>query len=131
MPPRALLLALPALVVFAAFWVLPIARLAAVGASGPQGIANYWLVLANPSYQKSLLATTLLSASVTAVALAISGVTGFFLQRQSFPGKRLLVALIGFPLAFPGVVVGFLVILLAGRQGLLGAASNALLGERI
>ena len=31
------LLALPALTVFAAYWLLPVARLVSVGASGPQG----------------------------------------------------------------------------------------------
>ena len=35
-----------------------------------------------------------------------------------------------FPLAFPGVVVGFLIILLAGRQGLIGDFSNRLFGEK-
>jgi putative spermidine/putrescine transport system permease protein len=35
------------------------------------------------------------------------------------------------PLAFPGVVVGFLVIVLAGRQGLIGDISMALTGERV
>ncbi|MGE0613706.1 MAG: ABC transporter permease, partial [Hyphomicrobiales bacterium] len=36
-----------------------------------------------------------------------------------------------FPLAFPGVVVGFMVILLAGRQGLIGEVSKALTGDKI
>jgi putative spermidine/putrescine transport system permease protein len=36
-----------------------------------------------------------------------------------------------FPLAFPGVVVGFMIILLAGRQGLIGDISSRLIGEKI
>ena len=32
-------------------------RLFAVGASGPQGMATYWLVLVDPRYLRSLLAT--------------------------------------------------------------------------
>jgi hypothetical protein len=36
-----------------------------------------------------------------------------------------------FPLAFPGVVVGFMIILLAGRQGLIGDLSNRLFGEKL
>ena len=35
------------------------------------------------------------------------------------------------PLAFPGVVIGFMVIVLAGRQGLIGDISQALTGEKI
>ena len=44
-------------------------------------------------------------------------IAGLFLQRHRFPGRAVLVALLTFPLAFPGVVVGFMIILLAGRQG--------------
>ena len=35
-----------------------------------------------------------------------------------------------FPLAFPGVVVGFMIILLAGRQGLIGEITLRLFGEK-
>src|SRR5260370_8331716 len=54
-----------------------------------------------------------------------------FLQRHRFPGRAVLVAMLTFPLAFPGVVVGFLIILLAGRQGLIGDFSNRLFGEKL
>jgi putative spermidine/putrescine transport system permease protein len=53
-----------------------------------------------------------------------------FLARQRFFGRSTLVALLTFPLAFPGVVVGFLVILLAGRQGLFAMLGLKLAGER-
>ena len=46
---RALALAVPALAVFAAFWLLPMARLVQVGASGPEGIAAYFAVVTNAS----------------------------------------------------------------------------------
>lgn len=128
---RSLLLALPALIVFAAFWLLPIAHLLAVGASGEHGVATYWLVLTDPNYRRSLLATVFLSVAVTAAALLISGFTGYFLQRHQFAGRTILVALLSFPLAFPGVVVGFLVILLAGRQGLVGTITESLTGNRV
>lgn len=36
-----------------------------------------------------------------------------------------------FPLAFPGVVVGFMIILLVGRQGLVGVVSQIITGEKI
>ena len=47
-----------------------------------------------------------------------------FLQRNRFPGRAVLIAMLTFPLAFPGVVVGFMVILLAGRQGLIGELTD-------
>ncbi len=57
-----------------------------------------------------------LAAVTTLVTLVIATIAGLFLQRQRFPGRAVLVAMLTFPLAFPGVVVGFLIILLAGRR---------------
>jgi putative spermidine/putrescine transport system permease protein len=128
---RALALALPALAVFAAFWLLPMARLAQVGGSGPEGPAAYLAVVTHPRYLSSLVATVALSAGVTVATLALSLVAGMFLQRNRFPGRATLISLMTMPLAFPGVVVGFLVILLVGRQGLVGDVTAFLFGERL
>ena len=121
----------PALAVFTAFWLLPLTRLAVVGWSGPQGLGAYLAVVTNAQYFRSLVSTVVLSLGVTAATLVVSGVAGLFLTRNEFPGKKLLVAMLTFPLAFPGVVVGFMVIMLAGRQGLIGDVSGWLLDERI
>jgi putative spermidine/putrescine transport system permease protein len=128
---RALALAVPALAVFSAFWLLPMARLAAVGASGKDGAAAYFTIITNARYFRSLLATVALSAGVTAVTLALCLVAGIFLQRNRFPGRAVLVSLMTLPLAFPGVVVGFMVILLAGRQGLVGEITSRLFDDRL
>src|SRR6185503_13356155 len=67
----------------------------------------------------------------TIVTLVLALVSGLFLQRNRFPGRSVLISLMTLPLAFPGVVVGFMVILLAGRQGLIGDVSSRLLDEKI
>jgi putative spermidine/putrescine transport system permease protein len=95
------------------------------------GGRGYAAILAEPRYLRSLLATVALAALVTAATLAIATVAGLFLQRHRFPGRRALVALLTFPLAFPGVVVGFMVIMLAGRQGLIGDLTQRALGSRL
>jgi putative spermidine/putrescine transport system permease protein len=128
---RALALAVPALAVFAAFWLLPMARLVQVGASGPDGIAAYFAVVTNANYFRSLASTVALSAGVSVVTLALSLITGIFLQRNRFPGRDVLISLMTLPLAFPGVVVGFLVILLLGRQGLVGDVTTRLFDENV
>lgn len=128
---RALLLAVPALAVFAAFWLLPMARLVQVGASGPDGIAAYFAVVTNANYFRSLASTVALSAGVSVVTLALSLITGIFLQRNRFSGRGVLISLMTLPLAFPGVVVGFLVILLVGRQGLVGDVTTRLFDEKV
>jgi putative spermidine/putrescine transport system permease protein len=122
---------LPLAVVTAAFFVVPMAQLVVVGANGPRGLAAYLAILTEPRYRATLANTVVLAAATTATTLVIATVVGLFLQRRRFPGRRLLVAMLTFPLAFPGVVIGFLIILLAGRQGLIGDISNRLTGEKI
>jgi len=119
----------PALAFFACFWLLPIARLMQISGDG-HVVSTYLSVLTNRRYLDSLLATVALSAAVTLCTLLWSVMVGLFLVRHAFPGRRVLVALLTFPLAFPGVVVGFMVIMLAGRQGLIGALTLALTGDK-
>jgi putative spermidine/putrescine transport system permease protein len=121
---------LPLAVVVIAFFLLPMARLIVTGASGELGLKAYVAILIEPRYRATLVNTVLLAAATTLATLAISTIAGLFLQRARFPGRSLLIALVTFPLAFPGVVVGFMIILLAGRQGLIGDITAFLFGEK-
>ncbi len=119
----------PAVALFCAFWLLPMAALLRV--SGSEGlVATYTAALTASRYLGSLFSTVVLSAAVTLATLVLSTVAGLFLVRHNVPGKRMITAMLTFPLAFPGVVVGFMVILLAGRQGLLGDVTHKLVGEK-
>lgn len=124
-------LLVPVIVVFAAFFLLPMAKLIAIGGSGELGFEEYLTVLDTPRHFESLVATVVLSATVTLSALVISTISGVFLERNRFPGREALISMLTFPLAFPGVVIGFLVIMLAGRQGLVNEVGMALTGTRI
>lgn len=121
---------LPLAIVVIAFFLLPMAKLAVVAGSGKLGLAAYAAILTEPRYRATLINTVVLATAVTVVTLIISTVAGLFLQRHRFPGRALLVAMLTFPLAFPGVVVGFMIILLAGRQGLIGDITLRLFGEK-
>ncbi|MGB7658489.1 MAG: ABC transporter permease subunit, partial [Pseudolabrys sp.] len=122
---------LPLAVVVLAFFVLPMVRLMIVGGSGPQGLAAYSAILTEPRYRATLINTVVLAAATTIVSLVVATIAGLFLQRTRFPGRSVLVAMLTFPLAFPGVVVGFMIILLAGRQGLIGDLTLRVLGEKL
>jgi putative spermidine/putrescine transport system permease protein len=122
---------LPLAVVTIAFFVLPMLRLMVTGVSGPQGFAAYATILTEPRYRATLINTVVLAAATTIVSLVIATIAGLFLQRHRFAGRSVLVAMLTFPLAFPGVVVGFMIILLAGRQGLLGDITLALFGDKV
>ncbi|NBA97592.1 ABC transporter permease subunit [Pseudomonas sp. R5(2019)] len=121
----------PAAAVLFAFWLLPLAHLIVLGGQSRDGSdSGYWQVLSSAQYLGSLAQTCILALVVTLAALLVGGISGVFLARQRFFGRSALVALLTFPLAFPGVVVGFLVILLAGRQGLFATLGLELAGER-
>lgn len=119
----------PALAFFLAFWLLPMVRLLRVSAEGGF-IRTYGAILSHPRYLASLLNTVLLSGAVTVATLVLATVVGLTLAARTFPGRTLLLSLLTFPLVFPGVVVGFMVIMLAGRQGLVGTIGLALTGQR-
>ncbi|MEC9470081.1 MAG: ABC transporter permease subunit, partial [Pseudomonadota bacterium] len=71
-----------------------------------------------PRYLETLVNTVLVSLAVSLAALALATTAGLFLARNRFFGRGLLLSVLTLPLAFPGVVIGFLIILLGGRQGL-------------
>lgn len=123
-------LLLPALIVFTAFWLIPIGILVRISAGG-NFFDTYAAILSDSRYLTSLWQTVMLSLMVTAATIVLSVIAGLFLTHNEFPGKRLLVSLLTLPLAFPGVVVGFMVIMLAGRQGVIGDLSQALLGHKL
>src|SRR5215470_730612 len=122
---------LPLALVVVAFFLLPMGRLMIVGASGDLGLGAYAAILLQPRYRATLINTVLLAAATTAATLVVATIAGLFLERHRFFGRNLLVALLTFPLAFPGVVVGFMIILLAGRQGLIGDVTLRLFGEKL
>jgi putative spermidine/putrescine transport system permease protein len=124
-------LLLPAAAVFIAFFLLPLANLFVIGGTGALGWKAYAAVLTEARYLSSLVSTVVLAAATTIATLVISGISGVFLTRNRFRGREVLTALLTLPLAFPGVVIGFMVIMLAGRQGLIPDITEAVTGERL
>lgn len=102
-----------------AFLALPLVRLFLASGEGDAGWSVYLEILRKPRYLNTLVLTVLVSLATTFAALAVSTTAGMFLSRNRFRGRGLLLSIMTLPLAFPGVVIGFLIILLGGRQGLI------------
>ncbi len=112
----------PAVAFFAAFWLLPIARLVTLPAE--KGWSTYWVVLTDSRYLQSLFNTLGLSLVVTLITLVLGALVGITLARAHFGGKQLLLSLLTAPLSFPGVIIGFFIILLGGRQGVVADVTD-------
>jgi putative spermidine/putrescine transport system permease protein len=133
-PLRAVLLLLPLLIVVFALLLIPLAVLALMGLRGENGaltLDNYLAVLLNARYRNGLLTSLTLAASVSAVTVVGSLSLAYTLVRDRLPGVVLLRALFTFPLSFPGIVVGFMTIILFGRTGIVPSLSEQLFGVRL
>ena len=126
-----LLFVLPVTVLFALFFLLPMAMLAVRSFAGEGGFtfSNYTAIITNPRYFKALWNSLWLSITVTLVTLVISGVIAFFLARREFKGKNLYMTLITFPVSLPGVVVGFMIIILFGTTGVIPMLTRMIFGK--
>ena len=114
------LLCLTPLFIFSiVFLALPLMRLFLASGESDIGWSIYLEILRKPRYINTLILTVLVSLATTIAALAVSTTAGMFLSRNQFKGRGILLSIMTLPLAFPGVVIGFLIILLGGRQGLI------------
>jgi sulfate transport system permease protein len=115
---RALLLVL-ALAVMAVFVVVPLVSVFVEAFAG--GLGAYWHRLTD---SPDTLAAIRLTLTVAPIAVALNLVFGlaaaWAIARFRFPGRTFLTAMIDLPFAVSPVVVGLFLLLLFGRQGLLG-----------
>ncbi|SDB87935.1 ABC transporter permease [Acinetobacter boissieri] len=126
--PKTVWLLIPTMIAFCAFWLIPFGYLVVLGTLPDQSNQKmaYWSVISQPHYLTSFITTFVISALVAIIAVLISTTIAYFLARQHFVGKKLLLTLLTFPIAFPGAVVGFFIIMLGGRQGVFAQLGQAL-----
>jgi molybdate transport system permease protein len=65
--------------------------------------------------------SALVSAGGVAVSLPVGLLLGWVLSRRSFPGKALVETVVNLPLVLPPVITGYLLLLLLGKRGWIGA----------
>ncbi|MBI4776198.1 MAG: molybdate ABC transporter permease subunit [Deltaproteobacteria bacterium] len=68
------------------------------------------------------------SGWAVAVSLPAGVLAAWILARLRFPGKTLLDGLMHLPLVLPPVVIGYLLLVMLGRNGIIGALLNKYLG---
>jgi molybdate transport system permease protein len=76
--------------------------------------------LISPAVGQALRLSLLCASLATVIALVLGVPLAWVLARASFPGRRLVRALVTVPLVLPPVVGGVALLLLLGRRGILG-----------
>ncbi len=116
----------PLAVLAAAFVVLPVLALV---------LSAPWTrlpeLLSGPTVWPALRLSLLTATTATAVCVLLGVPLAWVLARATFPGRRLLRAVVTVPLVLPPVVGGVALLLLLGRRGLLGAELDAWFGLTI
>jgi molybdate transport system permease protein len=75
-----------------------------------------------------VLLTTLQVAGLAGLLAAPAGIAlGYGLARRSFPGKSLVETCVALPIVLPPTAIGYLLLMLLARDGVLGAWSPAVL----
>jgi putative spermidine/putrescine transport system permease protein len=128
-----LLLVLPAVSILTLFVFRPLGLLVVESTRPPTGgwTTNYTDLFTVPLLRASLVHTLVLAVASTALALTIGTSAAMAIHDLSSPWlKRIIGGLVAFPLSFPGVIVGFLVIVIFGRAGALPKLVEVATGER-
>ena len=85
----------------------------------------------SPSESEALLLTLSVAARAVAFGLPLAIAAAWVLARKRFPGRALFDALIHLPMVLPPVVVGWLLLLIFGVRGPVGAWLNDWFGVRL
>jgi molybdate transport system permease protein len=118
-------LLVPALIAVA-FLILPLAGLLIRAPWGHLGAA-----LSGADATQALILSVWTASASTAISLIIGVPLAWVLARSSFPGQRLLRALVTLPLVLPPVVGGVALLLAFGRTGVLGRYLDSWFGLTI
>ncbi len=86
-------------------------------------------MLTAPEWQAVRL-TLVVAVAAVAVSLPIAIGVGWLLAKREFPGKFLVETLVNLPLVLPPVVTGYLLLVVFGRNGVLGGFLEKWLGLR-
>src|SRR5260370_4986572 len=110
-------------IIAVAFLVLPLAGLVVRAPWGRLGS-----VLSGSDAVQALVLSLWTATVSTGVCLLIGVPLAWVLARTTFPGQRLLRALVTLPLVLPPVVGGVALLLAVGRTGLIGASLDSRVG---
>ncbi|THE64715.1 ABC transporter permease subunit [Salinadaptatus halalkaliphilus] len=123
------LLSLPFVALFLLFLGVPVYRLVELSVQSSTVFGNYVTVFAVGRYRNALLMSFGIAFLVTGISIILGLFMAYFLARREFAGKRVVIAIISFPISFPGILIAWAMIVLLGRSGVLSQLLAFLSGE--
>ena len=84
---------------------------------GDLTLAIYAAVFLDPYYRSTLVLSLVVSAIVSVLSIVLCIGPAWLLVRKEFFGKRLFRAILTLPMAFSGIIIGFLAVIMIGRIG--------------
>ena len=91
-------------------------------------LKNYAAVFVDPFLRGTLVLSLALSVAVSAISIALCIGPAWLLVNRDFPGKRMFRAVLTLPMAFSGIIIGFLAVIMLGRIGFIPQLSRWLFG---
>jgi sulfate/thiosulfate transport system permease protein len=99
---------------------------ALVSGAFSQGFSAVWLSLARPEFASAFWRTIWIAVLVVVIHVGFGTAVAWVMVRHRFPGRDLVNGLIDMPFAISPVVVGYMLLLLFGRNGLLAPVLTSL-----
>lgn len=91
-------------------------------------LMNYAAIFTDPFYRSSLVLSLVLSVVVSALSIVLCIGPAWLLVRKDFWGKRAFRAILTVPMAFSGIIIGFLAVIMLGRIGFIPQMTRWLFG---
>ena len=91
-------------------------------------LQNYLAVFRESYIRSTLLLSLGISSVVSVLSIVLCIGPAWLLVRREFRGKRLFRAILTLPMAFSGVIIGFLAVIVIGRMGAIPLITGALFG---
>lgn len=91
-------------------------------------LKNYAAVFTDPFLRGTIYLSLGLSAVVSVLSIVLCIGPAWLLVRKDFPGKRVFRAILTLPMAFSGVIIGFLAVIMIGRIGFIPQLGRWLVG---
>ncbi|MCD2201387.1 ABC transporter permease subunit [Halobacterium sp. KA-4] len=123
-------LSLPLAALYLLFLGLPIATVVQLSLQGETPWSNYVTVFTESAYRNSILTSLQIAVTVTVITTVLGLIVAYFLAKNEFRGKRIVISIINFPTSLPGILIAWGIIVLVGRQGVFSLLGSAITGAR-